>query len=54
MFSSDSKLTDSNSCLKIAVLGTRGFPGVRGGIEAHCENLFPRLVNKGCELEISE
>jgi len=36
--------------MKIAVLGTRGFPGVQGGVEAHCENLYPRLVKKGCEV----
>lgn len=42
----------TNSKLKIAVLGTRGFPGVQGGIEVHCENLFPRLVNKGCEVVV--
>ena len=33
--------------MKIAVLGTRGFPGVQGGVEAHCENLYPRLAAKG-------
>ena len=36
--------------MKIAVLGTRGFPGVQGGVEKHCENLYPRLVEKGCEV----
>lgn len=36
--------------MRIAVLGTRGFPKVQGGIEAHCENLYPLLVDKGCEV----
>jgi len=36
--------------MKIVVLGTRGFPKVQGGIETHCENLYPRLVNLGCEV----
>lgn len=36
--------------MKIAVLGTRGFPQIQGGVEAHCENLYPRLVKKGCEI----
>lgn len=27
----------------IAVIGTRGFPGVQGGVERHCEALYPRL-----------
>ena len=38
----------THSKLKIAVLGTRGFPNVQGGIETHCENLYPQLVEKGC------
>ena len=25
---------------KIAVIGLRGFPGVQGGVEVHCENLY--------------
>lgn len=38
--------------MKIAVLGTRGFPGVQGGVEKHCENLYPRLVEKGCDVVV--
>lgn len=40
----------NHSKLKIAVLGTRGFPHIQGGVEAHCENLYPQLVEKGCEV----
>ncbi|GJQ50610.1 MAG: glycosyl transferase [Candidatus Kuenenia stuttgartiensis] len=40
----------NHSKLKIAVLGTRGFPHIQGGVEAHCENLYPLLVEKGCEV----
>src|SRR3990172_5881632 len=40
----------SKSCIKIVVLGTRGFPNVQGGVEAHCENLYPQLVKRGCEV----
>lgn len=36
--------------MKIAVLGARGFPNVQGGIESHCENLYPYMVRKGCEV----
>jgi len=36
--------------MKIVVLGTRGFPNVQGGVEAHCENLYPRLVKLGYEV----
>ena len=38
--------------LKIAVLGTRGFPGVQGGIETHCENLYTELAKQGCEITV--
>lgn len=38
--------------MKIAVLGTRGFPNVQGGVEAHCENLYPRLAGLGCEVTV--
>jgi len=30
--------------MKIIVTGTRGFPNVQGGVEAHCEHLYPCLV----------
>ena len=30
--------------MKIAVIGTRGFPGLQGGIEKHCEELYPRIA----------
>jgi len=36
--------------MRIAVLGTRGFPDVQGGVEKHCENLYPLLAQKGCEI----
>lgn len=36
--------------MRIIVLGTRGFPGVQGGVERHCENLYPQLVKLGCEV----
>ena len=38
--------------MKVVVVGTRGFPGVQGGVEVHCENLYPRLTEKGCEVII--
>jgi glycosyltransferase involved in cell wall biosynthesis len=38
--------------MKIVVLGTRGFPDIQGGVEKHCENLYPRLVEKGCEVVV--
>ncbi|NUO09644.1 MAG: glycosyltransferase family 4 protein [Candidatus Brocadia sp.] len=47
---SDSQLQISNQTLKICVLGTRGFPQIQGGVESHCENLYPHLVKKGCKV----
>lgn len=33
--------------MKIIVLGTRGIPGIMGGVETHCEELYPKIVNIG-------
>jgi glycosyltransferase involved in cell wall biosynthesis len=29
--------------MKIFVFGTRGFPGIQGGVEQHCERLYPLI-----------
>lgn len=34
------------------VLGTRGFPAIQGGVEKHCEELFPRLQRLGCDVTV--
>jgi glycosyltransferase involved in cell wall biosynthesis len=39
--------------LKIFVIGTRGFPDVQGGVERHCEELYPRLAEKGCDISVA-
>lgn len=31
--------------MKICVIGTRGFPFIQGGVEKHCEMLYPQLKN---------
>jgi glycosyltransferase involved in cell wall biosynthesis len=31
--------------MKISVIGTRGFPLIEGGVEKHCENLYPLMSN---------
>ena len=33
--------------MKIVVTGTRGIPNILGGIETHCEELYPRIVANG-------
>ena len=38
--------------MKIAVTGTRGFPNVQGGVESHCEHLYPYIAEKGCEITV--
>lgn len=30
--------------MKICVFGTRGFPMVQGGVEVHCESMYPRMA----------
>ncbi len=42
----------ANRHLRIAVLGTRGIPGVMGGVETHCQELFPRLVARGHQVTL--
>jgi glycosyltransferase involved in cell wall biosynthesis len=32
--------------MKITVLGTRGIPDVLGGVETHCQHLYPELVKQ--------
>lgn len=38
--------------MKVVVIGTRGIPRIQGGVETHCEELYPRLVEKGCEVVV--
>jgi len=38
---------------KICVVGLRGVPGVMGGIESHCEQIFPRLKRLSDDFEIT-
>lgn len=38
--------------MKIVVTGTRGIPHILGGVETHCEELFPRIAGKGGDISI--
>jgi glycosyltransferase involved in cell wall biosynthesis len=38
--------------MKITVIGTRGIPNIQGGIETHCEELYPRLVRLNYEVHL--
>ena len=36
--------------MKIFVVGTRGIPDIPGGVETHCQELYPRIVAEGYEV----
>lgn len=38
--------------MKIVVTGTRGIPNIMGGVETHCEELFPRIAAKGFDITV--
>ena len=38
--------------MNIVVTGTRGFPGIQGGVENHCEKLYTHLINLGCHVTV--
>ena len=53
MNASSQPAPDQGRRLKICVIGLRGIPGIMGGVEAHCEQLFPRLKALRPEYDIS-
>lgn len=38
--------------MKIVVTGTRGIPDIMGGVETHCEELFPRIAAAGNDVTV--
>jgi len=38
--------------MKIIVIGTRGIPDYLGGVETHCQELYPRLAKLGCDVTV--
>lgn len=42
----------ANRPIRVVVLGTRGIPDVQGGIETHCQHLFPRLAKMGFDVAV--
>ena len=38
--------------MKIVVTGTRGIPNIMGGVETHCEELFPRIAAQGHDVTV--
>jgi glycosyltransferase involved in cell wall biosynthesis len=39
--------------MKLFVTGTRGIPNIQGGVETHCEELYPHLVQMGYNVTIA-
>lgn len=39
--------------MKIFVTGTRGVPNIPGGVERHCENLYPKICRLGAQVQLS-
>lgn len=38
--------------MKVVVIGTRGIPGIPGGVETHCQELFPRIASLGNDVTV--
>ena len=38
--------------MKVVVTGTRGIPNIQGGVETHCEELFPRMVRLNFDVHL--
>lgn len=38
--------------MKIVVVGTRGIPEIQGGVETHCQELYPRLAAMGHDVTV--
>ncbi len=38
--------------MKIVVIGTRGIPEIQGGVETHCQELYPRIVALGHDVTV--
>ncbi len=38
--------------MKVFVTGTRGIPNIMGGVETHCEELFPRIAAMGVDVTV--
>lgn len=37
---------------KVFIMGTRGFPYLQGGVENHCEEIYPYIQNKGFDVTL--
>ncbi|SDW99963.1 glycosyltransferase family 4 protein [Thiocapsa roseopersicina] len=44
--------SSENEKIHVAVLGVRGLPGVPGGVESHCEQLYPLVAKRGLSVTV--
>lgn len=51
-FSDEARIHKGRRPVRIAVIGVRGMPAVSGGIESHCEALYPKLVSAHPDLTV--
>ncbi len=38
--------------LRVAVVGTRGIPDIQGGVETHCQELYPLIAGQGIDVTL--
>jgi hypothetical protein len=38
--------------MRVFVTGTRGIPGIMGGVETYCEELCPRIAARGADVTV--
>ena len=38
--------------MKIAVVGLRGIPNIMGGIESHCQQIYPRIAKEDVQITV--
>jgi glycosyltransferase involved in cell wall biosynthesis len=48
----DREQRNKKSGMKIVVTGTRGIPNIMGGVETHCEEVFPRVARMGYDVTV--
>jgi len=39
--------------MNVAVIGTRGFPNIQGGVEKHCESLYPLIAKNDPKIKLT-
>lgn len=45
-------MTPERPPLRVAVVGTRGIPDIQGGVETHCQELYPIIAAHGVEITL--